>query len=414
MGDIEIRRMKNYNIFTLPNGLRCVHLRTQSHVAYIGLAVNAGSRDESSDKQGLAHFVEHTIFKGTRRRSSWHVSNRMESIGGELNAYTSKEETLIYTNAPSGHAERAIELLADLVAGSSFPAVEIEKERDVVIEEIHSYQDSPSDSVYDIFDDMLYSGSGIGHNILGTPESVRGLSGTDCRGFIEDFYVPGNMVLYAASPDEERVIERLANKYFGTLHLAGKPKNRQNPPMNRPFSEIIERDGHQAHTIIGARTFGRDDDRRFALFLLNNFLGGPCMNSRLNQELRERRGYVYTVDSSVALLSDAGAILIYFGSDRATVEKCIKIVRRELEKMAESPMKPGVFDKIRRQYAGQLLVSSDHRESMAMSMGKSLLYYNEIHDVEWTTERILSVRPEEVRAMAEMLAPDILSRLTLC
>lgn len=406
--------MKRYNTFLLPNGLRCVHERTRGHVAYIGLAVNVGSREDGAGKHGLAHFVEHTIFKGTRHRSSWHVSNRMESIGGELNAYTSKEETLVYTNAPSGHAERAIELLADLVAYSVFPSSELEKERDVVIEEIHSYQDSPSDSVYDIFDDMIYAGSPIGHNILGTPESVKGLKSENCRGFIEDFYVPANMVLYVSSPDDERTIERLALKHFGPLHLSGKGIERHNPPVNRAFSEILQREGHQAHTIIGARTFGRNDDRRFPLFLLNNYLGGPCMNSRLNLELRERKGYVYTVDSSVALLSDAGTMLIYFGSDRSTVEKCAALVRRELNRLAESPMKAGIFEKIRRQYAGQLLVSSDHRESMAMSLGKSMLYYNEVHDVEWTTERILSVTPEEVRSVAELLAPDLTSRLTLC
>lgn len=406
--------MKKYNIFTLPNGLRCVHLHTDSNVAYIGVAVNAGSRDEPADRLGLAHFVEHTVFKGTRHRSSWHISNRMESIGGELNAYTSKEETVIYTNAPAGNSERALELLADLIAYSSFPSDELEKERDVVIEEIFSYRDSPSDSIYDLFDDKIYAGSGPGHNILGTPESVKSLNGNDCRKFIEDFYVPSNMVLYAATPDNEHLIERLALKHFGPLHLSGAVHNRRIPPMNTPFFETMERDGHQAHTILGARTFGRNDDRRFPLFLLNNYLGGPCMNSRLNQELRDRRGYVYTVDSSVALLSDAGTMLIYFGSDKSTVDKCLRIIRRELDKLANSPIKPGVFEKIKRQYAGQLLVSSDHRESISMSMGKSLLYYNEVHDVKWTTEKIMSVSPEDVRSVAELLAPGLTSKLTLC
>ncbi|MCM1291832.1 MAG: insulinase family protein [Prevotella sp.] len=406
--------MKEYNIFVLPNGLRCVHLRTQSHVSYIGMAVNAGSRDESSSKHGLAHFVEHTIFKGTEHRSSWHISNRMESIGGELNAYTSKEETLIYTNSPAGHSQRAMELISDILAYSSFPAAELDKERDVVIEEIYSYRDSPSDSVYDMFDDMIYAGSGPGHNILGTPESVKELVGKDCHDFIEDFYVPSNMVLYAATPDDCKTIERLALKYFGHFHLHGAVHKRAIPPMNPTFNETISRDGHQAHTIMGARTFGRSDDRRFALFLLNNYLGGPCMNSRLNQELRERRGYVYTVDSSVALLSDAGTMMIYFGSDKSTVEKCVKIIQKELHKLVESSMKSGIFEKIKRQYAGQLLVSSDHRESMAMSMGKSLMYYGEVHDVEWTTERIMAVQAEDVRSVAELLVPRLVSKLTLC
>lgn len=400
-----------YNIFRLPNGMRCIHHRTDSLVAYIGIAVNAGSRDEKGTKDGLAHFVEHTIFKGTKKRSSWHISNRMETVGGELNAYTSKEETVIYTNAPAGHAERAIQLLADLVANSCFPQAELDHERDVVIEEIYSYRDSPGDLVYDEFDDLIYAGSRLGHNILGTEESVRAIGREDCRGFIEEFYVPSNIVLYCASPDREKTIERLADKYFGSLYLKGHSPDRLTPSVNEPFSRIVSREGHQAHTIVGVRTFGRNDDRRFPLFILNNYLGGPCMNSRLNLELRERRGYVYTVDSSVALLSDAGTMLIYFGSDKSTVDKCLRIIRNELAKLAESPMKPGVFDRVRRQYVSQLLVSSDQRESVAMSLGKSLLYYNEVHDIKWTSERILAVTPEEVRAVAETLSGT--SRLTL-
>lgn len=400
-----------YNIFTLPNGMRCIHHRTDSLVAYIGIAVNVGSRDENPDKDGLAHFVEHTIFKGTKNRSSWHISNRMETVGGELNAYTSKEETVIYTNAPAGYAERTIQLLADLVAYSNFPSHELENERDVVIEEIYSYRDSPGDLVYDEFDDLIYAGSRLGHNILGTEESVRKIQSADCRAFLDEFYVPSNIVLYCVCPDSEKAIERLALKYFGALHHPAHRPERHIPHVNKPFSTVKNQDGHQAHTIVGVRTFGRDDDRRFPLFILNNYLGGPCMNSRLNLELRERRGYVYTVDSSVALLSDAGTLLIYFGSDKSTVDKCLRIIHKELDRLTQSPLSPTVFERIKRQYASQLLVSSDQRESVAMSLGKSLLYYNEVHDISWTSERILDVSAEQLREVAEMLVSP--SRLTI-
>lgn len=411
---IVMKDLNPYNVFSLPNGLRCVHRLTDAPVNYIGLAVNAGSRDDGAATAGLAHFVEHTLFKGTDHRSSWHISNRMEAIGGELNAYTSKEETVLYTIAPAGSAARALDLLADIVGFSRFPAQELEKERDVVTEEIYSYRDSPSDAVYDSFDELLYANSEVGHNILGSPESVAMLNGADCRGFIDRFYVPGNMVLYVASPEPAAKIERAVERYFGFMNHPMPVHDRHIPPMNPAFFETRDRDGHQAHTIYGARLFGRNDPRRFPLFLLNNYLGGPCMNSRLNQELREKRGLVYTVDSSVALLSDCGAWLAYFGSDKEQVEECIKLIRRELDNAAQSPMKPRLFEKIKNQYAGQLLVSSDNREAISMSMGKSVLYYGEVHDTRWTSERVREVTAEEVRSVAELLAANLCSRLTLC
>lgn len=406
-------QQSQYNVFTLPNGLRCVSRRREGTASYCGLVVNAGSRDEDADKSGLAHFVEHTIFKGTASRSSARISNRMESIGGELNAYTSKEETVIYANLPQTYTERAFDLLADLVSSASFPAEEVEREREVVIEEIYSYLDSPSDRVYDEYDDMIYAGSKLGRNILGTPESVRTLGSDDCRDFTHRFYVPSNMVFYCDGPLPPSRVERLASKYLGCITPREVIKNRTIPPVVEPFDRTVDLGGHQAHTIVGARTFGRLDPRRFSLFLLNNLLGGPCMNSRLNRELREKRGYVYTVDSTVALLSDCGLMQIYFGSDKEHLGRCRKIIGRELCRLADSPMKPAVLERAKRQYAGQLLMSGDHREAMAMSLGKSLIYFGEIHDVAYNTERILAVTAEEVRATAELLAPQLCSTLTL-
>ncbi|MBD5176437.1 MAG: insulinase family protein [Bacteroidales bacterium] len=404
----------NYRIATLSNGMRVALRHTpDSLVSYIGIAVNAGSRDEDSSRHGLAHFVEHTIFKGTASRRSWHISNRMESIGGELNAYTSKEETVIYTNAPAGNAARAIELLYDIVANSRFPESELEKEREVVIEEINSYLDSPADSVYDEIEELVYAGSGLAHNILGSKDSVRSLTGHDCREFLDSWYVAGNMTAYIADPTDPDRLIALMEKYFGRLHFEGRKHERILPPPCRGFDKVIDRQGHQAHTILAYRLFGRKDPRRFALFLLNNYMGGPCMNSRLNQELREKRGLVYTVDSSVGLLSDTGLMQIYFGCDPGGSERCVKIIRKEIDRLASASLSDRAFEAIRNQYCGQLLVSSDNRESMAMSMGKSLLYYDEIHDIPRTTERIRSVTKEEFLDMARMIADAPLSRLTI-
>lgn len=409
----DINNAREPRVITLSNGLRAVLRQSEGFVSYIGVVVNAGSRDEGEHHHGLAHFVEHTLFKGTSRRRSWHISNRMERIGGELNAYTSKEETVIYTNAPAGYAGRAIELLADIIADSRFPQREIEREREVVIEEINSYLDSPADSIYDEFEERIFAGSPLAHNILGNPESVRRLTGSDCRAFLDRHYTPANMVIYAVDPADPAVIERLLERHFGSLHFPTEASGRVTPPPCQGFDDVIDRNGHQAHTIVGRRLFDRQDPRRFALYLLNNYLGGPCMNSRLNQELREKRGMVYTVDSSVALLSDTGIMQIYFGSDIDSTDRCLRLIEREIERLADSPLPERTFRSIVDQYCGQLLVSSDHKESMAMSLGKSLMYYDSICDIRTTAEEVRRVSPEMMRSIAELIATSPRCRLTL-
>lgn len=403
----------SYHISTLANGLRVVATRLSGEVSYIGVAIGAGSRNEDKSHEGLAHFVEHTIFKGTGRRKSWHISCRMEQVGGELNAYTTKEETMIYTNAPAGHAARALELISDLVKNASFPLPEIEKEREVIIEEIHSYQDSPSESVYDEFEELLYKGSPLAHNIIGSPESVRALTPADASSFIETNYTPDNMVVYCCDPGDPDKNLRLVEKYFGDLHFPSRKTEKLQVPPYEIFDEIRDQDNHQANTIVGTRLFSRNDPRRHALFLLNNWLGGPCMNSRLNMELRERRGLVYTVESNVSLLSDTGSLLIYFGTDPKSVDKCVNIIKRELEAVSSTTMSARKFNAIRDQYLGQLIVGSDQRESRCMALAKSVLYFNEIHDMRKAAEKIREVTADEFRDMAQLIISNGLSRLTL-
>lgn len=398
---------------TFGNGLRAVAARADGNVTYSGVLVNAGSRDEDMESQGLAHFVEHTIFKGTRHRKSWHISNRMESVGGELNAYTTKEETMIYTNAPAGYADRGLELLADLIMNASFPEAEIEREKEVIAEEIKSYLDSPSESVYDEFEELAYRGSALDHNILGTPESVRKLTGEDGRRFIDTRYTPRRMVAYCVDTcDPEKSLARI-ERYFGKMNFGDTPPDRR-PVSTAPiFNETRDRGNHQANTIVGSRVFCRRDPRRFALFLLNNYLGGPCMNSRLNQELRERRGLVYTVDSNVSLLSDTGLLLIYFGTSPEEVDKCTRLIRREIERLADRCLPEKKFAAIREQYCGQMIVGSDLRENQAMAKAKSLMYFDEIIDIRHTAERIRALSPEDLRMSAEMILTNGLSCLTL-
>ncbi|MCH5237163.1 MAG: insulinase family protein [Muribaculaceae bacterium] len=401
------------DIITLTNGLRIVCKQREGLVSYIGAVLNAGSRDEASDREGLAHFVEHTIFKGTDKRRAWQISSRMETVGGELNAYTSKEETLIYTNAPAGYEDRALELLSDLITSSRFPENEIEREREVVVEEIYSYLDTPSERVFDEFEELAYKGSGLSHNILGTPESVRELRGKDCREFLDKFYVPGNIVIYCVTPIPDDKMIRKVEKYFGSMKPGQDLHRRVTPPPMEFFDETRGSENHQANTIMGARIFGRNDERRFGLFLLNNYLAGPCLNSKLNHELREKRGLVYAVDSSVSLLSDAGLLTIYFGCDPSNVKKCRRLIEKEIDILCQQRLSPQSFEKVKKQYCGQLLATSDHIESRAMSLGKSVLYFGKIHDISTTAERIMEVTAEEMREAAELLSGNLLSTLTL-
>lgn len=404
----------DYHIFTLSNGLRCVHWRLDGEVSYCGVAVNAGSRDEPTGKEGLAHFVEHTLFKGTSHRRAVHISNRMESVGGELNAFTGKEETMLYTNAPTGNLERSCDLLADIIGYSNFPGDELDKEREVVIEEINSYLDSPSDLVFDNFEDAIFAGSRLGHNILGDQHSVEGLHRADCRDFIDKFYVPSNMALYIADPSAHDKVEKIITRYFSFMHHAPAEADiRHQPAVAFPFNDIREQDGHQANTIVGTRTFGRRDERRYALMLLNNYLGGPSMNSRLNQELREKRGYVYSADSSLALFSDCGLLEIYFACDPDRVNQCRRIAMHELEKLASTTLTDTAFERMRRQFVGQLQVSTDNRENRAMQLAKSLLYYGAIHDIDHTRRHIMNLTAADIRREAESLLASKFSTLTL-
>ena len=401
-------------ITTLSNGLRVVAARNNGLVSYMGILVNAGSSDEAPAHYGLAHFVEHTVFKGTLNRTASQIANRMETVGGELNAYTTKEETMIYASAPKGYVARGLELIADLVSNASFPTEEIDREREVIIEEIHSYLDSPSDAVFDDFEENIYAGSALAHNILGSPESVRNISGIDAHNFIEKFYTPGNMVLYIVDPGDPHNNIRLAEKYFGSLSRPYTEPSRLIPPrLELPFCKNVCKENYQSNTVLGARIFSRDDKRRYPMFLLNNYLGGPAMNSRLNRELRDKRGLVYTVESNIALLSNAGTFTVYFGTHPESVEKCIKLIRKEIERVADSTLSKSAFERIRRQYCGQLILTTDHIESRSMALAKSLLYFGEIHDQQHTAEMMYRVTPEELRDCARLILDSGLSSYTI-
>lgn len=405
--------MAKYYNHTLSNGLRIVHVPTASRVAYCGLSINAGSRDDLQGKSGLAHFVEHTIFKGTKHRRSWHIINRMERVGGELNAYTTKEGTALYSLFPCEHFERAVELIADLVANSQFPESELAKEREVVLEEIDSYRDTPMDAAYDDFEDMLFEGSSLGHNILGSEADLMNITAEDCRSYLDTQYVPENMVFFAMGNIKSERLFRIVEKYLGVLNHRLSRAERVIPVDVPVFRKTVNIDSHQAHTVVGKKMFSMYDDRKYAAFLLNNILGGPGMNSLLNVAIREKRGYAYTVESSVSLMSDCGLFQIYFGSDESHVNPSLRLIRNIMDDLASKPLSEKALQAAKRQYLGQLLVSSENKESMALSLGKTFLNYGRVMTDGELAEHINALTAQDIMNCAELLAFDTCSVLTL-
>lgn len=358
---------------TLDNGLKVSYLRMPGHVECCGVAIMAGSRDEQPGEYGLAHFVEHTIFKGTARRRSHHIINRMESVGGELNAYTTKEETFVYTLAPAFNAARSIELIGDLVVNSSFPRQELDKEREVVIDEINSYLDQPDAAVYDDFEDLIYRDSELGHNILGSPKTLKNLDTDDCRRWVERCYHAGRMVFFYAGPMTFDRVMSLASKHLTIIPSTGAAVVRHKPIVADTFSMNRNIRSHQAHTILGL-TLEPDDIRsRDALALCNNILGGPGMNSKFNVSLREKRGLVYTVDSSITRYCDTTLWSVYYGCDEEHVDKCSQLIKEELSCLACGNLNSRSLNMARRQFLGQLTLGRAGVENVAMSLGRCAL-----------------------------------------
>lgn len=410
----EMKITTDYHYATLSNGLRAVIVCRPSIVEYCGVAVGAGSRDELPGEEGLAHFVEHTIFKGTTHRRSTHIINRMELIGGELNAYTTKEETLVYSIFPAGNLGRAVELISDLVINSIFPDTELDKEREVVADEIDSYLDSPSDAVYDDFEDLIFSGSRLGHNILGTRQTLTRFNSESCRSFIERFYVAKNMVFFYLGPLAPDRVMSLVNRYLGSL-TEGTARHMRDVTTIAPSFSIRRNDryNHQAHNIIGSPIPSLFSPERHAMALLNNIIGGPGMNSRLNILLRERRGLVYSVESSTSLYTDAGLLTIYFGCDPEDTGRCRRIIEKELSHMSETPLSPRAIERAKRQFLGQLTISSASNEQLILSAARSTLYHGKARTAEEIADTITALNRDELLEAASLMNPEHCSILTL-
>lgn len=378
----------NLNQHTLSNGLRIIQVPSPTPVAYCGFAIDAGTRDETSGEQGMAHFVEHLIFKGTTKRKAWHILNRMERVGGDLNAFTNKEETIIYTAFLAEHFARAVELLSDIVFHSTFPKNEIAKEVDVILDEIQSYEDSPSDLIFDDFENLIFKGHSLGRNILGDPNLLKTFGSDDALNWTRRFYKPSNMVFFFYGNVDFRHLVRCVEKYVGEIPDSKAEKLYVPLPDYLPERRVIHRDTHQAHVMIGCRSYDAHNEKRTGLYLLNNILGGPGMNSRLNIALREHRGLVYSVESNLTSYTDTGVFSIYFGCDPKDVDTCLTLVEKELKRLCMARLTDSQLAAAKKQIIGQIAVASDNFENLALDMGKTFLHYNRYESQEEVFQRI--------------------------
>lgn len=441
-----------YNTYTLDNGLRIIHLPSDSKVVYCGYQINAGTRNEEPGEEGLAHFCEHVTFKGTERRKAWHILNCLESVGGDLNAYTNKEGTVYYSAILKEHIARAVDLLTDIVFHSVYPQAEIDKEVEVICDEIESYNDSPAELIYDEFENIIFKGSPLGHNILGTAEQVRSFKTEDALRFTRKLYRPDNAIFFAygdidfkklvklirkalADDDSGKLAENAANS-VGKLAEEKLPQISQITqitqisgdensitteksvssvksvgPENYPSvgkeiagqTIVMQKNTHQAHVMIGTRAYDVNDSRRMPLYLLNNMLGGPGMNAKLNLALREHNGLVYTVESTMVAYGDTGIWSIYFGCDEHDVKRCLRLVRKELDKFMQKPLSEAQLKAAKKQIKGQVGVACDNRENFALDFGKSFLHYGWEKNVDRLYEQVDEITAEQIQAVAQEL-----------
>ena len=434
-----------YNTYTLDNGLRIIHLPSDSKVVYCGYQINAGTRNEEPGEEGLAHFCEHVTFKGTERRKAWHILNCLESVGGDLNAYTNKEGTVYYSAILKEHIARAVDLLTDIVFHSVYPQTEIDKEVEVICDEIESYNDSPAELIYDEFENIIFKGSPLGHNILGTAEQVRAFKTEDALRFTRKLYRPDNAIFFAYGDIDFKKLVKLIQKALGEcpkgreLACSADCKSAETPTKEKITEEtptgetpteemeagdanhkvqsskfnvqskvagqtiVMQKNTHQAHVMIGTQAYDVNDDRRMPLYLLNNMLGGPGMNAKLNLALREHNGLVYTVESTMVAYGDTGTWSIYFGCDEHDVKRCLRLVRKELDKFMQKPLSEAQLKAAKKQIKGQIGVACDNRENFALDFGKSFLHYGWEKNVDRLYEQVDEITAAQIQAVAQEL-----------
>lgn len=401
-----------FQLKTLQNGIRLLHLPAPGPVAHLAVYINAGTRDEDDEQSGIAHFIEHTIFKGTQKRKAYHVLTRLESVGGELNAFTSKEETCIFATFLNEHFLRALDLIADIITQPTFPEKELKKEKDVILDEINSYKDNPSEEIYDLLEENLFAGHALAKSILGTPEHIMKFTREDALQFIRTHYTAGKMVVCTVGDLNFKKISYQAEKCFEKIQADIPGPERMSFSGYNPFNLNLSRTTYQTHCMIGNIAYDRRDPRRFPMFLLNNILGGPAMNSRLNLAVRERHGYAYSVESAFLAYTDTGIFSIYLGTDNDNLEKSLALIRKEMEKLSTVKLGGLQFSQAKKQLIGQIAIANESNLNYLMSVGKAYLHDGRLDEPGEIMKKIEAITAGQImEAAREIFDPKNLSML---
>lgn len=400
-----------FTAFELPNGIRCIHRQVKSAVSYCGLIVNTGSRDEQPSEYGMAHFIEHSIFKGTKKRKAFHINNRLENLGGELNAYTTKEETVVHATTLKSDFPKAAELIADIVFNSTFPQKEIDKEKEIIVDEINSYKDTPSERIYDDYEDLLFKGSALGHNILGYKRNLMKFRTEDILKFQQRTYNTDKMVFASIGHTSERQFREVCERYFAPVPENRRQFERTTVPPAEIFCDTLHRSTFQAHCILGNRAYNSSDKRRIPLSLLINMLGGASANSILNTAIREKNGFSYNIEANYTPFSDTGLATIYFGTDKDKIEKCIELIQIELQKIISGQLTNRQLSIAKKQFTGQLYIGTESNEGNMLSAAKSYLIYNHVDSMADIAKRIDEIKKEEITEVAGEVFGSQLSTL---
>lgn len=393
----------NIYTHTLENGLRVIHRQFPSEISYCGVAINTGTRDEYSHEWGMAHFVEHMLFKGTKKRKAHHISNRMENVGGDLNAFTTKEETFIYSTFLKEYFPRAVELLGDIIFNSEFPQIQINREREVVLDEIDSYDDNPSELIYDDFENLMFSGHDIGHYILGEPHTLNSFNSDNVNSFVNRQYQTSKMVFFSFGKTPFSKVLKLTEKYFNIKQEPVEAKNRVAPIITTPVTRIIDKNTTQTHVVLGWNKYNMYHPDRYVVYLLNSILGGGSLNSRLSRSLREKNGLVYNIESNITLYSDTGFYSIYFACDPKNRDKCLRLIKKELKGIMEKELTPMQLTVAKRQWKGQLGISAEMNENNALSMAKNYLHHKRFIDLEEVFSKVDAISAEQIKSVANEL-----------
>lgn len=392
--------------YILPNGIKCIHKRVKSAVVHCAITINTGSRDELPSEFGMAHIVEHNLFKGTKRRRAYHINNRLENLGGELNAFTTKEETVIHATTLKSDYAKAVDIITDVVFHSIFPDKEIEKEKQVIFDEINLYKDMPSDRIYDDFEDMIFAGSSLGHNILGSKQSIKKFDSQSIKAFIARTYNTDQMVFSMIGDISEKSFMAVVDRYLKDIPANIRDFKRDSAILQPSFSKSVGRGTHQIHCLMGAKAYGLNSAKRLPLSLLVNMLGGPSANSILNMSLREKNALSYGVDSSYTSFSETGIASIYFTCEKDKADKCIELINKELDILRNGLISSRRLSIAKKQFLGQFSINMENNEGYMLGAAKSYLVFNCIDSIATVKEKIYSVTSEDIKDVANEVFGD--------